>query len=128
MTVDLARQITVEVNPTFKPKYSRLEDGIFVHAYRVTIKNNSPHAVQLIRRHWKLTDAFGLAREVDGEGVLGVQPIIESGSHYHYESACDFNTFLGKIEGHYTMVQLPGNVPFQVNIPTFKLEVPAFLN
>jgi ApaG protein len=100
----------------------------FIFAYRVTIENKNPFPVQLIRRHWDIFDSNGSYREVDGEGVIGLQPILESGARHQYISGCNLNTEMGRMSGYYEMKNLNTENTFEVAIPAFDLIMPAKLN
>jgi ApaG protein len=100
----------------------------FIFAYRVTIENHNSFPVQLLRRHWDIFDSDGTRREVDGEGVIGQQPILESGARHQYISGCNLNTEMGRMSGHYEMMNLNTDQPFIVAIPAFDLIMPAKLN
>jgi len=100
----------------------------FIFAYRVTIENHNLFPVQLIRRHWDIFDSDGTHREVDGEGVIGQQPILETGGRHQYISGCNLNTEIGRMSGYYEMLDLNNSRSFVVAIPAFDLVMPAKLN
>ncbi|MBM3432348.1 MAG: Co2+/Mg2+ efflux protein ApaG [Bacteroidetes bacterium] len=100
----------------------------FIFAYRVIIENQNVFPVQLLRRHWDIFDSNGAYREVDGDGVVGQQPILEPGARHQYISGCNLNTEMGRMSGYYEMVNLNTNQPFKVTIPAFELVMPAKLN
>jgi ApaG protein len=96
-------------------------DRKFVFGYFIRIENRGLEAIQLLRRHWYITDETGKVQEVEGEGVIGQQPIIEPGSAHQYNSFCVLETFTGHMRGHYTMERLHGE-RFKVDIPQFDLK------
>jgi ApaG protein len=100
----------------------------FIFAYRVTIENHNSFPVQLMRRHWDIFDSNGTYREVDGEGVIGQQPILDSGGRHQYISGCNLQTEMGRMSGHYEMLNLNTDQPFTVAIPAFDLVMPAKMN
>lgn len=100
----------------------------FIFAYRVTIENHNAFPVQLLRRHWDIFDSNGTYRQVDGEGVIGQQPILEPGGRHQYISGCNLLTEMGRMSGHYEMINLNTDQPFTVVIPAFDLVMPAKLN
>lgn len=100
----------------------------FIFAYRVTIENHNSFPVQLMRRHWDIFDSNGTYREVDGEGVIGQQPILEPGGRHQYISGCNLQTEMGRMSGHYEMLNLNTDQPFTVAIPAFDLVMPAKMN
>jgi ApaG protein len=84
--------------------------------------------VQLLRRHWYIHDGAHPLREVEGEGVVGEQPILAPGETYEYRSYCELKSEIGKMRGHYTMIRQEDDVLFDVEIPAFKLIEPSLLN
>lgn len=120
--------IRVSVETYYQEKHSSPADHRYVHAYRITIQNESEHTVQLLRRHWYIRDAESLLREVEGEGVIGQQPVLEPGESHQYVSWTHLLTDIGKMWGSYTMVRLVDESVFLVRIPEFTLVVPARLN
>mgnify|MGYP000135378038 CR=1 FL=1 len=115
--------IRVNVSPHYLHDQSRPQEGHFVWAYVVNVTNEGDDAVQLKRRHWKITDARGLTTEVEGEGVIGEQPLIEPGDSFEYTSGTPLATPHGIMRGEYQM-QEPGGRKFQVEIPAFALDQP----
>lgn len=99
----------------------------FVFSYTITIENNSNKVLQLLSRSWLITDANGNKISVEGDGVVGQQPIIENGKQYCYQSGSIIKTPIGTMEGFYTMKDLQGN-QYRVDIPVFSLAVPNILN
>ncbi len=114
--------VTVRVNPSYLPDQSDPEDARFVWAYHVRIENGSDRDVQLIARHWIITDARGRTEEVQGEGVVGDQPLIAPGGAYDYVSGCPLATPSGTMHGSYAMAAA-GDL-FEVAIPLFSLDSP----
>jgi ApaG protein len=96
--------------------------------YQPDIENVGNHAVQLMRRHWHIFDSNGTLREVEGEGVVGLQPIIEPGQSHEYVSGCNLKTDMGSMKGEYQMLRLVDEVLFDVAIPEFYLIAPYKLN
>jgi ApaG protein len=84
--------------------------------------------VKLLRRHWHITDSNGSFRDVDGDGVVGQQPIIEPGESYQYVSAANLKSDIGKMSGTYEMENLYNKKLFTVNIPEFQLIAPFKMN
>src|SRR5690554_7707135 len=93
--------ITVEVEPVFLEAHSSPADGHFVWAYDVRISNNSSESVQLLSRHWRITDALGRTQEVRGPGVVGEQPHIAPGRSFEYTSGAPLPTPSGMMVGSY---------------------------
>lgn len=119
--------IKISVETEYQPLHSNPAQEYFLFSYRIRIENNSADTVSLISRKWYITDSGGEGRVVEGEGVIGVQPVIEPGEYYEYESACNFRTEIGKMHGYYTMQRNDGHKVL-VNIPEFKMVVPYKLN
>ena len=115
--------ITVSVEPAFLEDQSVPEDGRFVWAYRVTICNKRSQTVQLRARYWRITDAQGFVQEIEGEGVVGDQPILQPGESYEYTSGAPLPTASGFMVGTYRMQDSDGNT-FIVDIPAFSLDSP----
>ena len=98
--------------------------GEFMFAYRITIENLNSFPVKLQRRHWYIFDSNGQNREVEGEGVVGVQPVLNPGEKYQYVSGCNLRTEMGKMHGTYLMENINNKRTFKVNIPAFEMVVP----
>jgi len=95
--------------------------------YKIRIMNEGPETVQLLTRHWVITDATGHVEEVNGEGVVGEQPSIEPGHAFEYTSGCPLTTPFGSMHGEYQMLTHQGE-QFDVSIPAFVLRVPGTMN
>ena len=128
MPTTTTQGVTVSVTTNYLPDYSSPAQEHFVFAYKITIRNDSAHTVKLLRRHWHIHDATGVAREVDGEGVVGRQPVLEPGQTHQYVSGCNLKSGLGKMCGTYLMERLGNGQQFTVEIPEFTLVVPYRLN
>ncbi len=120
--------ITVSVEVRYEPEHSNPALYKYVFSYQVLIENNSDQTVQLLRRHWHIIDGKGLHREVEGEGVVGQQPVLRPGQSHHYASWCPLRTPIGKMYGTYLMVRQRDHRLFMVRIPEFRLEAPQILN
>jgi len=118
------RNIRVTVSPLFLEEQSAPEDDHFVWAYQVVIDNDGHETVQLMRRHWIITEATGLVHEVEGAGVVGEQPILKPGAAFRYTSGCPLNTPSGFMRGQYTMRQVDTDETFEIEIPAFSLDSP----
>ncbi|MDO7876979.1 Co2+/Mg2+ efflux protein ApaG [Hymenobacter sp. ASUV-10] len=128
MPTTTTQGVTVSVTTNYLPDYSSPAQEHFVFAYKIDIRNDSPHTVKLLRRHWYIHDAGGEVREVEGEGVVGRQPVLEPGESHHYVSGCNLKSGMGKMHGTYLMERLGNGQHFQVDIPEFTLMVPYRLN
>ncbi|HLT48133.1 MAG TPA: Co2+/Mg2+ efflux protein ApaG, partial [Rubricoccaceae bacterium] len=109
-------QVTVTVRPVYLDDQSDVLARRFVFAYFIEIANGSPFEVQLLRRHWVITDADGQVEEVEGAGVVGQQPVLPPGAVHRYNSYCVLRTFEGTMEGTYLM-QRENGARFRVQIP-----------
>ena len=118
------RDVTVRVSVSFLPEQSEPARGRWFWAYHVRIENDGGHAVQLVSRDWTIVDGRGGHHEVQGEGVVGEQPVIEPGGSFDYVSGCPLHTPTGSMEGRYHMIGADGRA-FAVAIPRFPLTAPA---
>ena len=121
---ETTRDIRVVVHSFFLPDQSEPEDRRFVWAYRVRIENRGRERVQLLRRAWQITDAAGRTQHVDGEGVVGEQPLLEPGEAFEYTSGTPLETPTGFMRGAYRMVSVGSGETFDVAIPAFSLDSP----
>ena len=112
--------VRVTVRPAYLDGKSDLIERQFVFAYFVSIENHGDDEVQLLRRHWTITDAEGHVQEVEGEGVVGQKPVIAPGEAHEYHSFCVLRTFEGSMEGTYLMQRESGS-RFKAQIPRFYL-------
>jgi ApaG protein len=128
MVSKVTEGVKVSVESFYQADYSNPVNGEYMFAYRVTIENNNPFPVKLLRRHWYIYDSNAAEREVEGEGVVGVQPQINPGDKYQYISGCNLRTEMGKMYGTYLMQNLLDKQDFEVNIPVFHMVVPFKMN
>lgn len=128
MVSKITEGIEISVETFYQQQYSNEANGEYMFAYRITIENHNLYTVQLLRRHWTIFDSNAQIRDVDGDGVVGLQPIIQSGDKFTYSSCCNLNSELGKMKGNYTMKNLHTLTEFVVNIPAFSLIAPCKLN
>jgi ApaG protein len=120
--------VNVVVTTNYLPDYSSPAQQHFVFAYKITIENNSEFTVKLLRRHWHIFDSNNEIREVEGEGVVGQQPVLEPGETHQYVSGCNLKTGIGKMAGTFLMERLVDGRQFYATIPEFTLIVPYKLN
>ncbi|QPH38075.1 Co2+/Mg2+ efflux protein ApaG [Pedobacter endophyticus] len=128
MVTAITDGVKVSVETVYQPEYSNPANEHFMFAYRVEIANLTDYAVQLMRRQWFIFDSNSSRREVEGEGVVGVQPIIEPGDAHVYVSGCNLKTDMGTMRGAYLMKRLMDEAEFEVDIPEFHLVAPYKLN
>ncbi len=128
METALTSGIEISVSCQYEERFSNPENGLFMFSYEISIVNKNDFPIKLLRRHWHIVDSNTRVREVEGEGVIGQQPIILSSERYAYRSSCDFTTDTGKMHGTYLMENTLTGKRFEVEIPSFLLMVPHKLN
>ena len=116
--------ITVRVAVNFLPEQSSIEAEKWFWVYHIRIENDSPYMVQLLTRHWTITDGRGAVNHVDGDGVVGEQPMLEPGQSHDYVSGCPLTTPHGTMKGHYAFRREDGTM-ISAAIPLFPLAAPA---
>ncbi len=120
-------RIQVAVQVRYLADQSDEADNRHVFAYTITLTNEGEHAVQLLSRHWVITDANSHVQEVKGKGVVGEQPVIKPGQRFEYTSGTVLATQVGTMAGSYKMQVVDGG-EFSVPIPQFVLSVPRVLH
>jgi ApaG protein len=128
MTSMITEGMKVSVETFYQPDYSNPLQSEFMFAYRITLENHNHFSVKLHRRHWHIFDSNGTYREVEGEGVVGVQPTLQPGENYQYVSSCNLRTEMGRMDGSYEMENLNNKQLFKVTIPSFEMIVPMKYN
>lgn len=123
----ITRGVRVRVQPQFDPSRSNPAAGQWLFLYTVTIENRGEETVQLLARHWIITDGNGHVEEVRGPGVVGEQPILAQGEAFEYTSGCPLTTEVGKMEGTYQMITKSGN-QFDAAIAPFTLATPGLVH
>ena len=118
--------IRVEVSPRFSLADSDPAVGTFVFSYTINMANEGDAAAQLLFRHWRIHDSAGDDSLVDGEGVVGEQPVLGPGESHQYQSYCVLRSPVGFMEGHYTFVGADGK-EFKVEVPRFHLNGPLVM-
>ncbi|MGA3045645.1 MAG: Co2+/Mg2+ efflux protein ApaG [Terracidiphilus sp.] len=119
----ITKGIVVSVLPTYLEAQSSPATSQYFWAYRVIIENQGQETVQLLSRHWMITNARGELTEVKGAGVVGEQPVLKPGESYEYTSGAPLNTPSGMMGGAYQMESESGE-RFDIEIPTFSLDSP----
>jgi ApaG protein len=123
----LTHGVRVRVEPEYLPDQSEPSAGLWVHCYHVDIRNEGETPVQLLSRHWIITNAEGKEEHVHGPGVVGMQPVIEPGRSFQYTSGCPLDTAVGSMHGSFQMVARDG-ARFDALIEPFTLADPLALN
>ncbi|MEY2691651.1 MAG: hypothetical protein RIT03_41 [Bacteroidota bacterium] len=120
--------IKISVVPTYEGNYLQNNRLHYAFGYQITLENLSDDTVQLESRHWDIFDSLHHKDEVDGEGVVGLKPVLKPGTSFTYQSGCLLASTYGAMQGHYTFINFSTTQRFQVAVPLFKLCVPFALN
>jgi ApaG protein len=123
----LQTDFEVRVKVQYLEKESSPQHGHYLFAYKIQIINKGSQSAQLISRHWMITDGDGVVEEVRGAGVVGLQPRIQPGTSFEYQSACPLPTPSGSMRGFYQMISELGE-SFEIPIPEFYLVAPQALH
>ena len=133
MSEAVTRNIRVSVETEYAPGRSNPAQSQWFFLYTIRLKNEGRETVQLMSRHWIITDAMGDVKEVRGPGVVGKQPVLEPGETFEYTSGCELTTPFGSMRGTYQMVTVSGmadkektdrEAHFDIQIPPFTLTEP----
>jgi ApaG protein len=127
MSDTTTRGVRIQIESVFVPERSSEDDDYYFFAYRVRISNVGEEMVQLVSRHWVITDADGKSEEVRGPGVVGEQPLLRSGQSFEYTSFCPLSTPVGSMHGSYQMIGEDEEL-FDAKIEPFGLAVPGVVN
>jgi ApaG protein len=120
--------VKISVITKFRPDLSQVNENQFFFNYRIEMENSNESTVQLMHRSWYIFDSLDRVHLVDGEGVIGEQPILKQDQKYYYTSGCQLSSEIGYMKGSYTFRnQLTGDM-FEVLIPTFQLIYPGKMN
>lgn len=122
--VEETRGIIVRVSVNFLPEQSNPQGGRWFWAYHIRIENHGEMAAQLLTRRWEIRDARNVLHIVEGEGVVGEQPVIKVGGTYDYVSGCPLATSTGSMVGTFQMIGEDGS-RFDIAIPKFDLRAPV---
>lgn len=128
MVTATTQGVKISIETIYQDHQSNWANAYFMFAYRISIENLTDYAVQLLSRKWLIFDSNGTLREVEGQGVVGEQPVIEPGESYVYVSGCNLKTEIGSMRGYYIMQRVSDEKNFIVDIPEFELVVPYKLN
>jgi len=119
--------VQVQVESFYLDSHSIPEEDLYVFAYRIRLKSVGQRTVQLLRRHWIITDSNGDINEVRGDGVVGDQPVLVPDEEYEYTSGSQLKSPVGTMQGTYRMTTTDGE-EFDIAIPCFTLTVPGMIN
>lgn len=128
MVISVTEGIKVSVEVTYQAEFSSPHQHHYVFTYKVTIENNSPHTYQLLRRKWEVFDAAEDSKTIEGNGVVGQQPILEPSESHSYISGCNLKSGLGKMKGSYIMEKLFDGRLVEVTVPEFQMIANIFNN
>ncbi|MEE1884463.1 Co2+/Mg2+ efflux protein ApaG [Pedobacter flavus] len=128
MVSAISEGIKISIETMFQEQYSNAENDHFMFAYKINIENLTDFPVQLMSRKWFIFDSIGETRIVEGEGVVGLKPILTPNESYTYVSGCQLKSEIGSMRGKYSMLNLHTERLFDVEIPEFELIVPFKLN
>jgi ApaG protein len=121
---ETTRGLTVRVVVNFLPEQSEPQKNRWFWAYHIRIENDGEMPVQLISRRWEITDARGAMNLVEGDGVIGEQPVIKPGTSFDYVSGCPLSTPSGEMIGWFAMMGADGSY-FDIAVPRFALNAPV---
>jgi ApaG protein len=124
MSEAVTRNIRISVETEYAPGRSNPAQSQWFFLYTIRLTNEGREKVQLMSRHWIITDAMGEAKEVRGKGVVGKQPILEPGETFEYTSGCELTTPFGSMRGTYQMLVTEKQEFFDAAIPPFTLTEP----
>ncbi|MBZ0328075.1 MAG: Co2+/Mg2+ efflux protein ApaG [Altibacter sp.] len=128
MVQQVTQGIKVSVETSYEGTFYKNYKMYYAYGYTVTIENQSKDAVQLTARHWNIKDALNDLEVVEGEGVIGKKPVLQSGAKHSYSSGCLLLSPFGAMDGYYEMINFTTTRKFRVVIPSFKLSAPFAIN
>ena len=128
MVTQITQGIKISVLTSFEGTYFKNNKLHYAFAYEITIENHSKDAVQLITRHWEISDSLNEVEIVEGEGVIGKKPVLKPGESHTYSSGCLLSSPFGAMRGYFNMINYTSTRNFRVIVPTFKLSAPFALN
>ena len=120
--------IKISVETYYQARYSKPVEMQYIFAYRIRIENLTSETVQLLRRRWRVVESTGEVREIEGDGVVGQQPVLGPGDRHEYVSWVHLATGIGAMEGTYLMQREAGAHHFEVRVPRFQLQATPILN
>jgi ApaG protein len=113
--------VKISVESIYRKDLSNAENGLFFFNYRIVIENTNDFDIQLKTRYWFIFDSLNPAREVEGDGIVGEQPILSPGRKHVYVSGCDLHSEVGYMRGHYVFEKVDSKETFEVQVPRFNL-------
>ena len=128
MVTQITRGIKITVLTGFEGTFLKNYRLHFAFSYQITIENHSKDSVQLVSRHWDIYDALNDPEVGEGEGVVGLKPVLKPGESHSYSSGCFLESPFGSMKGYFNMVNFTSTRKFKVVVPSFKLSAPYALN
>jgi ApaG protein len=128
MVSQITRGIKISVLTSFEGTYFKNHKIHFAFSYEIKIENHSKDSVQLMSRHWEISDSLNDPEIVDGEGVIGKKPVLKPGEFHTYNSGCLLSSPYGAMKGYFSMINFTSTRNFKVIVPTFRLCAPFALN
>jgi len=128
MVSQITRGIKISVLTIFEGTYFKNHKIHFAFSYEIKIENHSKDSVQLMSRHWEISDSLNDTEIVDGEGVIGKKPVLKPGELHTYKSGCLLSSPYGAMKGYFSMINFTSTKNFKVIVPTFRLCAPFALN
>ena len=123
MYTQTTQDIKVTVFPNYLAEHSEPDNFHYLWSYTIQLENFRKDSVQLLNRHWQITDAMGMRQEIRGAGVVGSQPILKPGEAFSYTSGVPLRTSSGIMMGEYEMM-LENGERIDVTVPAFSLDTP----
>jgi ApaG protein len=118
---EIASNINISVKTVLNHDISIIDQSRFFYNYYIDIENSNSFAVRLLRRHWEIYDSLHPKRVIDGDGVVGLTPILMANERFSYSSGCDLYSEMGKMRGYYVFERLDNQIEFTVDVPEFDL-------
>ncbi len=120
--------VKISVESIYRKDLSNIENNVYFFNYRVVIENTNSFNIKLLSRHWHIFDSLNPAKVIEGDGVVGEQPIIKPGQKHVYVSGCDLNSEMGYMKGFYNFIRVDTQEKFKAEIPRFELVSKPKLN
>lgn len=121
MTTAINSGVKISVSTQFRPDLSQVYQSVYFFTYKIEIENTNPFPIQLLSRFWRIFDSLEKVRNIEGDGVVGEQPVLNPGDSYSYSSGCDLSSEIGNMSGHYIFKRLDNAQIITVEIPQFDL-------
>ncbi len=128
MVQQVTQGIKVSIETEYQGTFYRNYKMQYAFSYQVTIENQGKDTVQILTRHWRISDSLNDKEIVDGEGIVGEKPILKPGHKHTYSSNCSLISPYGSMRGYYRLVNFSTTSKFKVSIPVFKLSASFALN